>query len=116
MSFEPLVPHRYLNLATRRRSGEVVKTPVWFALVGGDVVVGTYASTGKVKRIRHSPEVAVAPSTFRGRELGSGVTGLARLLTGADATAARTTLEEKYGWQWKLLGRKIDTFMAISPR
>lgn len=116
MSFESLVPHRYLNLATRRRSGEVVKTPVWFAMVGGEVVVGTYASTGKVKRIRHTSEVVVAPSTFRGRERGPASNGVARLLTGADATDAQTALAGKYGWQWKLLGRKIDTFLAISPR
>jgi PPOX class probable F420-dependent enzyme len=116
MSFETLAPHRYLNLATRRRSGETVKTPVWFALLGGEVVVGTYASTGKVKRIRHSPEAVVAPSTFRGRELAPAMNGVARLLSGGDATDAQKALAAKYGWQWKLLGRKIDTFLAISPR
>lgn len=116
MSFESLATHRYLNLATRRRSGEVLKTPVWFALAGGEVMVGTYSSTGKVKRIRRTPEVVVAPATFRGREVGPAVAGVARILGEDETTLARTALAGKYGWQWKLLGRKLDTFVAISPR
>lgn len=116
MSFESLSSHRYLSLATRRRSGEVVKTPVWFAQMEGSLVVGTYQSTGKVKRVRHTPEVEVAPSTMRGKELGSAVQGVAHLLTNEEAVAAQTALAAKYGWQWKLFGRNIDTFLAINPR
>ena len=42
----------YLNLATFRRSGAAVETPVWFAAHAGRLYVFTEADAGKVKRLR----------------------------------------------------------------
>jgi uncharacterized protein len=115
MSFQALANHRYISLATFRRSGDTVKTAVWFANRGAELVVGTFATSGKIKRVRHTPQVSLAPATFRGREVGPAMVGTARTVDGLEAEAARKLLAEKYGWQWKVAGRRIDAFLAISP-
>ena len=57
--------HRYVALATFRRSGAEVRTPVWFAAVDDRLYVFTAGDSGKVKRLRHSPRARVAPSDVR---------------------------------------------------
>ena len=51
--------HRYLSLATFRRDGGAVPTPVWFAEVDGLLYVFTAGDAGKVKRLRHSSRARV---------------------------------------------------------
>jgi uncharacterized protein len=46
--------HRYVSLATFRRSGAEVRTPAWFAAADGRLYVFTAGEPGKVKRLRHS--------------------------------------------------------------
>jgi len=58
--------HRYLTLATFRRTGAEVRTPVWFAAVAGKLYVFTAGESGKVKRLRGSSRARVAPSDMRG--------------------------------------------------
>lgn len=65
-----LARHRYMSLATFRRSGAEVRTPVWFAAAGGRLYVFTAGESGKVKRLRHSSRARAAPSDARGRVLG----------------------------------------------
>ena len=52
--------HRYLSLATFRRSGAEVRTPVWFAATGGLLYLFTARDSGKVKRLRYSSRGRVA--------------------------------------------------------
>jgi PPOX class probable F420-dependent enzyme len=88
---------QYIRLTTYRRSGEAVATPVWFAMQGETVYVETDPSTGKFKRIRHTPRVELAPCTFRGRVTGSTVEGTARILTApGEIAAAQEALTRKY--------------------
>ena len=96
---------RYLNLTTFRRSGDPVATPVWFALADDRVYVATDDPSGKVKRIRHTASVRVAPSTWRGRAIGSERAASARIIADADEHAvAERALRERYGWQWRAFG------------
>lgn len=64
---EELTSERYIRLTTFRRDGTPVPTPVWLAQDGDAVVVITGAGTGKVKRLRHTRRVLVAPFDSRGR-------------------------------------------------
>ncbi|HEV2057076.1 MAG TPA: pyridoxamine 5'-phosphate oxidase family protein [Methylomirabilota bacterium] len=48
--------HRYLSLATFRKSGIKVATPVWLAAADGKLHVFTAGESGKVKRLRHSSD------------------------------------------------------------
>ncbi len=92
--------HRYVSLATFRRSGAEVATPVWFAAADGRLYVFTGGESGKVKRLRNSPRARVAPSNSRGWVLGPWQDASARILTEpASIDKAHAALRSKYGWQ-----------------
>jgi len=55
--------HRYISLATFRRGGDVVKTPVWSAEHGGRFYVFTAAGSGKVKRLQNDPRIRLRRRT-----------------------------------------------------
>ncbi len=107
--FAVLKKHQYMNLFTYRKSGEAVKTPVWFALRGGKVYVMTVEGTGKVKRIRNHPRVLIGPSDQRGNPRGETVDGVARVLGPQEEGVAKEALDEKYG----LLKAVFDFFMTV---
>ena len=98
--------HRYACLATVRRNGVEVKTPVWFAAADEKLYVFTAGEPGKVKRLRHSPRVRVAPCDARGGVQGAWRDGIGRIVTDARVIArAQGALRAKYGWQMWLLDR-----------
>jgi PPOX class probable F420-dependent enzyme len=89
--------HKYCLLTTFRRSGEGVPTPVWFGLADGRAYVRSELNVGKVKRIRNSPRVTVAPCTMRGKPLGPVAEGHARILPASDEPRAEAALQANYG-------------------
>ena len=119
--FQALREHRYMNLATFRRSGEPVVTPVWFAAEGDRLYVVTLGSTGKAKRIRNNARVTVAPSTARGKQLGEPVEARARILPDAETAPAHSALLRRYGFQYRLarvvyrLRREQPVYLEITP-
>ena len=95
--------HRYMSLATFRKSGAEVATPVWFAAADGRLYVFTAEQSGKVKRLRHSQRARVAPSDARGRVRGEWREASARILTEPRTVErARAAFQSKYGWQMRL--------------
>jgi PPOX class probable F420-dependent enzyme len=100
---EALDREAYLSLASFRRSGRAVETPVWFALQAGSLYVFTAGDSGKVKRLRRDSRVRVAPCTARGRVKGAWIEGRARLVAEPETeVAAYGALARKYGWQMHL--------------
>src|SRR5216684_3868875 len=61
---------RYISLATFRKSGVAVHTPIWFAEDNNKLYFMTSGKTGKYKRIRNNPQVKIAPCTIRGKITG----------------------------------------------
>jgi hypothetical protein len=61
---------RYISLATFRKSGVPVYTPIWFAENAGKLYFMTNMKLGKCKRIRNNPQVKIAPCTIRGKITG----------------------------------------------
>lgn len=61
---------KYINLATYRKNGGLVPTPVWFVQDQKGLYVRTIANSGKVKRVRNNPQVQVAVCDARGNLLG----------------------------------------------
>ena len=57
---------RYIRLTTFKKDGTAMPTPVWVVDDGERVYVTTLESAGKLKRIRNSGRVLVAPSDWRG--------------------------------------------------
>jgi uncharacterized protein len=87
---------KYVDLATFRKNGVAVRTPVWFAEENDKLYVMTRGDSGKIKRIRANPLVKVAPSTMRGKVTGHEFPGHARILPEQDWPHARTLIRAKY--------------------
>ncbi|GAB4573061.1 MAG: PPOX class F420-dependent oxidoreductase [Anaerolineae bacterium] len=122
--FENLKGHQFMSLTTFRRSGEPVATPVWFVDTGDRLWMTTALNAGKIKRIRHTPRVTVAPCKYDGTVLGPAVEAEARILPPEEHPAALAALKKKYGVQWflfvtlrNLFGRQRTeaTFLEITP-
>ena len=92
--------HRYMNLATFRKTGAEVKTPVWFAATQGKLYCFSAANAGKLKRLRNSPKSRVAPCDVRGKVLGEWRDTNARIVDDR-ALIGRVydAFGKKYGWQ-----------------
>lgn len=103
--FGILAGQQFMSLTTYRKNGEGVSTAVWFAEKGGKLYVYTQATTGKVKRLRHTARVTVAPCDRSGKVFGTAVaTGEARLLDDAqERQSADAALNAKYGFLKRLL-------------
>ncbi len=80
MRFITLKKRTYINLTTFRKTGAAVATPLWFAEHQGVLYTQTFPTAGKLKRIRHTPRVTVAPCTVNGKPLGTEIEGNARIL------------------------------------
>jgi len=90
---------RYLLLTTFRRTGEPVGTPVWFVpQPDGTALVYTEGSSGKVKRLRHTPACTVAACDARGRPRGETADATAVVLDD-QAEQVQRRLIGRYGWQ-----------------
>jgi hypothetical protein len=115
---------RYISLATYRKSGAEVRTPVWFATVDDVLYVFTAGDSGKVKRLRNSSRARVAASDARGYATGAWRDATARLVTDrVEIGHAHDMVRVKYGWQMlmadllsRLLGRyHRRAWIAITP-
>ena len=97
------LPHStYVSLTTFRRTGQPVPTPVWAAPDGDDLVVWTRADSGKVKRLRHTSRVTVAPCDIRGRVRGPAVEATAGFVDRAEWPQALAALRRAYGLRFQL--------------
>src|SRR5580658_9447206 len=107
---------RYISLATFRKSGVAVYTPIWFAEDSDKLYFMTNSKLGKVKRIRNNPQVKIAPCTMRGKITGPEVAATARLLGAEEFDRVRQLIRAKY-WLARLpfLWRNTDTYVEITP-
>ena len=87
---------KYISLASFRKSGDAVRTPVWFGEKDDKLYVMTRSDSGKFKRIRNNPKVRIAPCTMRGKTTGPEFAAAARVLPEKDWPWARKTIEQKY--------------------
>jgi PPOX class probable F420-dependent enzyme len=112
--FANVAGKKYLSLASFRKNGQTVRTPLWFAEQNGKLYFMTRDDSWKYKRIGNNPRVLVAPCTIRGRIIGPDVKGRARALDPAEFPAARRALERKY-WLMRLpFWSKHNIFMEIT--
>jgi PPOX class probable F420-dependent enzyme len=102
-SFDSLSGHKYCLVVTFKRDGTAVPTPVWFGIdADGRLYFRTGADVAKVRRIRNTWRVLVAPCTVRGKPSGPSIEGSARVM-GADETEhAEAAIKSNYG-----LGRRL---------
>ena len=86
----------YISLETFKKSGQGVKTPVWFVLHNDALYVYTEADSWKVKRIRNNPRVRVAVCNVRGTVKGPWLDATGSIIEGDERRAADTLLDRKY--------------------
>ena len=99
---------KYVNLATFRRDGREVRTPVWIAGSHGRFYVFSTGDAGKVKRIRNNGQVRLATCDMRGNVTSDWVEARARILTSErEVAAALKALRDKYG-----VPMRIGDFLA----
>jgi PPOX class probable F420-dependent enzyme len=107
----------YVSLETFRRSGKGVETPVWFGVLDGQLYVVTDGTSAKVKRLRATKRIRVAPCNVRGTVTGKWVEGTGRIVKDDDLIErAHTALVEKYGWQMWILDNVSWLFGRIGRR
>ena len=111
--FSDLDREAYISLATYRRDGRAVTTPVWFARHGDRLYVFTEGDAGKVKRLRNGPRARVAACTVIGRLRGDWIEARGRVVDDAKTVNdAYTALRAKYGWQMKM----VDFWSRLTGR
>ena len=95
---EALERAKYVSLATFRRSGARVATPVWAAFADGGYYVFSAGGAGKVKRLRNSSAAELAVCDVRGNLLGDWHSAEGRILqTPEEIDSALAALHQKYG-------------------
>ena len=107
----------YISLETFRRSGKGVETPVWFAIVDGKLYVVTDGTSAKVKRLRATKRIRIAPCNLRGTVTGDWFDGSGRVVKDAAlAERAHAALVDRYGWQMWMLDSVSWLFGRIGRR
>jgi hypothetical protein len=91
-TLKPFKDQRTILLTTYRRDGTPVSTPVSIAFDGDRAFFRTWETAWKAKRLRHNPNVEIAPSTFRGKATGPAMRIRARLLVGPEEAQAKRAL------------------------
>src|SRR6478752_3055745 len=87
---------KYIDLATLRKNGSAVHTPVWFGEKDDKLYVMTRSDSGKYKRIRNNARIRIAPCTIRGKITGPDFAANARVLPPEDWPWAGKTIKGKY--------------------
>lgn len=104
---------QYMSFATRKKSGDFVQTPVWFALLDGSYYVFSASDAGKVKRLRNFSESRIAPCTMSGKVTGQWMDTEAFLLdTPKGEATALKALHKKYGLKMKV----TDFFSGLTGK
>jgi PPOX class probable F420-dependent enzyme len=119
--FASLSPYEFVLLTTFRKSGSGVPTAMWFAHEQGNLYMVTGRATGKLKRIRTTSRVLLAPCDLMGNMLGSQMEAYARELPVAQHAHANAFLAQKYGEQYEMDSSETDgedeeTFIEVVSR
>jgi PPOX class probable F420-dependent enzyme len=115
-TFNALYDKQYINLTTFRKNGNAVPTPVWFAqdMESGILYVETDPNSGKIKRLRYTSRITLAPCTALGKITGEVIEGNARQVKDtAEMFRARGALHRKYGLKRQIFNFMLDLFFLI---
>jgi uncharacterized protein len=105
MKLKQFEKQQYLNIETLRKSGQGVKTPVWFVQDGETLHIWTQAGSGKAKRIRNNGAVRIAPCTGSGELRGEWLPAQAQ--TDESPTQIKHVeklMKKKYGIMFHVFG------------
>ena len=118
---EARFPGRYLSVTSFKGDGTGVATPVWFVSDGRRLFAFTDLHSPKIRRIRRSPRVLVAPCRVNGKLRGEPVAATAEVLTApADLERVRKLLLARYKISYRVvmlfyrLGRRLRGKQSVA--
>jgi uncharacterized protein len=121
-ALDQIAGKKYLNLETLRRTGEAMRTPVWFVQDEQLIYIRTVAESGKVKRVRNNARVNIATREADGKLTGLWVAATGREVHGEPEIESKVDqlLDIKYGEVKRELackaveeGRKYTIFAIV---
>lgn len=123
MTFDKVAEARYVLLTTYTKDGRPKPTPVWVARDGDRLLVITEEKAWKVKRIRNTPRVTLAPCDMRGRPQGDSVDAIAAILDKSETDTVYNAIGQRYGIVGKVFnlfsklrgGRERNIGLALRP-
>ncbi len=108
-TFSDIAGSEYILLTTFTRDGRPKPTAVWAAPAGDGLVVITQEKSWKVKRIRNTSRVTIAPCDRSGKPQGDAVEATARILDKSANAATYDAIGKRYG----LLGKAFNLFSKL---
>ncbi|MFJ2828358.1 PPOX class F420-dependent oxidoreductase [Streptomyces sp. NPDC087263] len=89
---------KHVSLTTFRRNGQPVPTPVGGLVHDGTLYALTPPESGKVKRIRNTPQVTITPCNMNGTVPADspGVSATARLLDPAETARVQEMMKRRF--------------------
>lgn len=88
MSWGPIRRSRCVALATYKKDGTPVTTPMWVAVEQARILATSDFDPWKLKRIEHNPRALLAPCTIRDQVCGDFIDGRARVMNVAETEEA----------------------------
>jgi PPOX class probable F420-dependent enzyme len=95
-TLQTLTDQKTVLLTTYKRDGTGVGTPVNVAVEGDRGYFRTWDTAWKARRLRHNPEIELAPSTTSGKPTGPAMHARARLLEGEEVRHAARLISRKH--------------------
>ena len=107
----------YICLTTYRRDGRAVATPMQCVLDGDRLLVVTGATTGKVKRLRHTARASIVACDMRGRPKkdASTLEVAVAFVDPSEFVRADELMKQKYGLPQRILAplrRRIERLLG----
>ena len=98
-----LLSAEYVSLATFRKNGDAVSTPIWAAPLDGKLYAFSEARAGKMKRLKNFSRARLVQCNAGGKPLGVWQDASAYIVDDpTEIEAAKKALESKYGWKMKV--------------
>jgi uncharacterized protein len=109
LTFADVAKCEYILLTTFTKDGRPKPTAIWAAPDGERMVVITQEKSWKVKRIRNTPGVTIAPCDRSGNPQGEAVEATAAILDKSANGATYDAIGKRYG----LLGKTFNLFSKL---
>lgn len=101
-----LAAEKFVSLATWKKNGEKVSTPMWLARDGETLVMWTPADSWKVKRLRRNSRVDLTPCGRSGKVNQGAKTTSGTAIVDADPTETariKQLIKAKYGFEFHVI-------------
>ena len=109
VTFADVAKSDYILLTTFTKDGRPKPTPIWAVPDGDNLVAITQEKSWKVKRIRNTPRVTIAPCDVGGNPKGEPVEAVAAILDKSANGATYDGIGKRYG----LFGKAFNVFSKL---